>query len=242
MFLLVGLGNPGKSYINNRHNIGYKVIDNIKNDYDFPNFIKKFKSDFSKKLLDNQVVSLIKPITYMNDSGIAVKEVKKFYNIDLNNIYVIHDEIDLDQGRVKIKNGGGHNGHNGLKSIDKLIGHEYNRVRVGISRPSKIYDGKINENISNWVLSDFTSIEKEQWLNDTIINISETIIRCSNNDLGTSFIKNFPPQARLARKSVFFGNLNRHLLYTFPLYIIILISPYLWISKYFCNMIKLFLF
>ena len=181
MFLLVGLGNPGKIYINNRHNIGFKIIDNIKNNFNFPNFTKKFKSDFSKTLLDDQVVSLIKPITYMNDSGIAVKEIKKFYNIDIKNIYVIHDEIDLDLGRVKIKNGGGHNGHNGLKSIDSFIGQEYNRVRVGISRPSKIYDEKVNENVSNWVLSDFTSIEKEQWLNNTIINVSETIISLIKN-------------------------------------------------------------
>ena len=181
MFLLVGLGNPGKIYINNRHNIGYKIIDNIKKNFNFPNFTKKFKSEFSKTLLDDQVVSLIKPITYMNDSGIAVKEIKKFYNIDIKNIYVIHDEIDLDLGRVKIKNGGGHNGHNGLKSIDSFIGQEYNRVRVGISRPSKIYDEKVNENVSNWVLSDFTSIEKEQWLNNTIIDVSETIISLIKN-------------------------------------------------------------
>ena len=117
----------------------------------------------------------------MNDSGIAVKEIKKFYNIDIKNIYVIHDEIDLDLGRVKIKNGGGHNGHNGLKSIDSFIGQEYNRVRVGISRPSKIYDEKVNENVSNWVLSDFTSIAKEQWLNNTIIDVSETIISLIKN-------------------------------------------------------------
>tara|TARA_B100000989_G_C19486258_1_gene447615 strand:- start:206 stop:757 length:552 start_codon:yes stop_codon:yes gene_type:complete len=181
MFLIVGLGNPGKSYINNRHNIGYKIIDNIKNNYTFPNFTKKFKSEFSKTLLENEIISLLKPITYMNDSGIAVKEIKKFYNIDIKNIYVIHDEIDLDQGCVKIKNGGGHNGHNGLKSIDKFIGKEYNRVRVGVSRPSKIYNKKDNENISDWVLSDFTSFEKEKWLDDTIISVSETIISLIKN-------------------------------------------------------------
>ena len=103
MFLIVGLGNPGKSFINNRHNIGYKVIDNIKESYNFPNFTTKFKSEFSKSLLDKQIISLLKPITYMNNSGVAVKEIKVFYNIDIKNIYVIHDEIDLEQGRVKIK-------------------------------------------------------------------------------------------------------------------------------------------
>jgi len=189
MFLIVGLGNPGKSYSNNRHNIGFKIIENIRETLEFPDFSKKFKSDFSKKELNKNILFLLKPTTFMNNSGLALKEIKSFYNIDINNIYVIHDEIDLDQGRVKVKNGGGHNGHNGLKSIDKLIGKNYNRVRVGISRPSKIYDENVNENISNWVLSDFTSIEKDQWLDDTINYVSEMIISliksqngfCNNN-------------------------------------------------------------
>ena len=181
MFLIVGLGNPGKSYTNNRHNIGYKVIDNIKKSYNFPNFTTKFKSEFSKSLLNEEIISLLKPITFMNNSGVAVKEIKEFYNIDIKNIYVIHDEIDLDQGRVKVKNGGGHNGHNGLKSIDKMIGKNYNRVRVGVSRPSKIYEENIDENISNWVLSDFTSNEKDRWLDNTINYVSEMIISLINS-------------------------------------------------------------
>ena len=176
MFLIVGLGNPGKSYSNNRHNIGYKIVDNIRAIYDFPDFQKKFESEFSKTELFKKIIFLIKPTTFMNNSGIALKEIKSFYNIDINNIYVIHDEIDLDQGHVKVKTGGGHNGHNGLKSIDKLIGKNYNRVRVGVSRPSKIYEENVNENISNWVLSDFTSNEKDQWLDNTINYVSEMII------------------------------------------------------------------
>ena len=79
----------------------------------------------------------------MNDSGEAVKKIKDFYDININNIYIIHDEIDLDQGRIKVKNGGGHNGHNGIKSIDNFIGKNYNRVRVGVSRPSRIYRKKV---------------------------------------------------------------------------------------------------
>ena len=176
MFLIVGLGNPGKSYKNNRHNIGYKIIDNIREVYDFPEFSKKFKSEFSKSELNKNILFLLKPTTFMNNSGIALKEIKSFYNIDINNIYVIHDEIDLDQGRVKVKNGGGHNGHNGLKSIDKLIGKSYNRVRVGVSRPSKINEENVDENISNWVLSDFASNEKDQWLDNTINYVSKMII------------------------------------------------------------------
>ena len=184
MFLIVGLGNPGKSYSNNRHNIGYKIVDNIRRKYYFPDFKKKFNSEFSKISLNKNKILLLKPTTFMNHSGMALKEIKNFFNIDINNIYVIHDEIDLDQGRVKVKNGGGHNGHNGLKSIDKFIGKNYNRVRVGVSRPSKIYEENIYENISNWVLSDFTSNEKEQWLDNTINYVSEMIVSLikSQND------------------------------------------------------------
>ena len=181
MFLIVGLGNPGKSYINNRHNIGYKILDNIRETYDFPEFSKKFKSEFSKTNLNKNTLFLLKPTTFMNNSGIALKEFKSFYNIDINNIYVIHDEIDLDQGCVKVKNGGGHNGHNGLKSIDNYIGKNYNWIRVGVSRPSKIYEENVDENISNWVLSDFTSDEKKQWLDNTIIYVSEMIISLIKN-------------------------------------------------------------
>ena len=181
MFLIVGLGNPGKFYKNNRHNIGYKILDNIKERYNFPDFSKKFKSEFSKSEFNKNILFLLKPTTFMNNSGIALKEIKDFYNIDLNKIYVIHDKIDLDQGRVKVKNGGGNNGHNGLKSIDKFIGKSYNRIRVGVSRPSKIYEDNINENISNWVLSDFTSNEKKQWLDKTIVYVSKMIISLIKN-------------------------------------------------------------
>ena len=181
MFLIVGLGNPGKSYSNNRHNIGYKILDNIRESYNFPEFSKKFNSEFSKTELNKNIFLLLKPTTFMNNSGIALKEIKKFYNIDINNIYVIHDEIDLDQGRVKVKNGGSHNGHNGLKSIDRFIGKNYNRIRVGVSRPSKIYEKNIEENISNWVLSDFSPDEKKQWLDNTIIHVSKMVVSLIKN-------------------------------------------------------------
>ena len=173
--LIVGLGNPGKSYINNRHNIGYKVIDTLSDLYNLSVFSKKFKSEFLKLEVNKNIIFLQKPTTYMNNSGLAVKEIKDFYNIPLSKIYVIHDEIDLDQGRIKVKVGGGHNGHNGLKSIDQFIGKDYNRIRVGISRPSKLYENKNEENISGWVLSDFTSNDKISWLNATLKKLSNEI-------------------------------------------------------------------
>jgi PTH1 family peptidyl-tRNA hydrolase len=125
----------------------------------------------------------------MNDSGIAVKEIKDFYNISVDNIFVFHDEIDLNPGDVRVKKGGSHNGHNGLKSIDQFIGKNYNRVRMGVSRPSKLYENNINENVSNWVLSDFTLEDKTKWLNSLINNISDNILLLINNDIN-NFLKN----------------------------------------------------
>ena len=189
MFLLVGLGNPGKTYANNRHNIGFMILESLEKFYDTPKFTKKFKSEYLKTNINENVVFLLKPMTYMKDSGIAVKEIKDFYNISVDNIFVFHDEIDLNHGDVKVKKGGSHNGHNGLKSIDQFIGKNYNRVRMGVSRPSKLYENNINENVSNWVLSDFTLEDKTKWLNSLINNISDNILLLINNDIN-NFLKN----------------------------------------------------
>ena len=189
MFLLVGLGNPGKTYANNRHNIGFMILENLEKFYNTPKFTKKFKSEYLKTNINENVVFLLKPMTYMNDSGIAVKEIKDFYNISVDNIFVFHDEIDLNSGDVRVKKGGSHNGHNGLKSIDQFIGKNYNRVRMGVSRPSKLYENNINENVSNWVLSDFTLEDKTKWLNSLINNISDNILLLINNDIN-NFLKN----------------------------------------------------
>ena len=188
MFLLVGLGNPGKTYANNRHNIGFMILESLEEFYNIPKFTKKFKSEYSKTNINENVLFLLKPMTYMNNSGIAVREIKDFYNISIDNIFVFHDEIDLNSGEVRVKKGGSHNGHNGLKSIDQFIGKNYNRVRIGVSRPSKLYEKNINENVSNWVLSDFTLEDKTIWLNSLIDNMSEHISLLINNDTN-NFLK-----------------------------------------------------
>ena len=182
MFLIVGLGNPGKTYANNRHNIGFMILESLEKLYNTPKFTKKFKSEFLKININENSVFLLKPMTFMNNSGIAIKEIKDFYNISMENIFVFHDEIDLNVGVVKVKKGGSHNGHNGLKSIDQFIGKNYNRIRIGVSRPSKFYEKNINENVSNWVLSDFTLEDKVKWLNSLIVNISDNISLLINND------------------------------------------------------------
>ncbi len=153
MKLIVGLGNPGPTYSLNRHNIGFLTIDKILEKVTANNISnKKFLGELYK--VNNLI--LLKPNTFMNLSGKSVAEVVKFYKIDLDNILVIHDDIDLPFGAVKLKKGGGHGGHNGLKSIDTLVGKNYNRLRLGVDKP------EYKTQVPNYVLSDFNNKEKEE--------------------------------------------------------------------------------
>ncbi|BCD67539.1 aminoacyl-tRNA hydrolase [Nitratiruptor sp. YY09-18] len=150
MFLIVGLGNPGKKYEKNRHNVGFMVVD-ILIDRLSPQSISK--QTFKGELFKAGEILLLKPATYMNLSGESVQAVKNFYKIDLDHTIVIHDDLDLGLGAIRIKKGGGHGGHNGLKSIDAAIGKEYIRIRFGIGRPER------KEEVIHYVLSDFSSQE-----------------------------------------------------------------------------------
>lgn len=152
-FLIVGLGNPGNAYTDTRHNIGFNLVDQIKDFLGFPDFSNKFDSLFSSKQVNNTKVFLLKPQTYMNLSGEALSKIVNFYKIDLDNILVIHDDLDLQLGKVKIKQGGGSGGHNGIKSIDKYIGPNYFRLRIGIGKPEAFME------VSNFVLSKFSATE-----------------------------------------------------------------------------------
>ena len=174
MKLLIGLGNSGEQFSSNRHNIGFMLIDHLQSKFTFNSFKKKNKSHFTVGNINSNKVILLKPNTYINLSGESVIEIKNFYNIDNNNIFVFHDEIDLSFSKIKVKNGGGNNGHNGLKSVDKFIGKNYNKIRYGIGRPLL----KANENksdvVSNWVLSNFTKTEFTL-IYDKMILISKNI-------------------------------------------------------------------
>ena len=150
MHLIVGLGNIGEKYQLTRHNIGFLVIDEMIKNLNTSNINKSnFKADVFKSAYN----LFVKPKTYMNLSGEAVIAIKEYYKIDLENIIVIHDDLDLPFGTVKFKIGGGHGGHNGLKSLDSYIGKDYIRVRVGIGKPLN------KEDISNYVLSNFSKEE-----------------------------------------------------------------------------------
>lgn len=150
MFLIVGLGNIGEKYQYTRHNVGFMVIDEITKNLTTSNINKStFHSDLQKSAYD----LYSKPTTYMNNSGLAVNSIKEYYKIDIEDIIVIHDDLDLPFGSVKFKIGGGHGGHNGLKSIDSHIGKDYIRVRIGIGKP------KNKEDVANYVLDNFSKEE-----------------------------------------------------------------------------------
>ena len=152
MKLIVGLGNPGPTYSQNRHNIGFMVVDELIKDFNANNISKK---NFLGELYKSKDILFLKPTTYMNLSGKSVQAVANFFKIKPEDILVIHDEIDLPFGAVRIKKGGGHGGHNGLKSIDSLITKEYNRLRLGVGKPER------KEMVASYVLSDFNSDEQK---------------------------------------------------------------------------------
>lgn len=154
IYLICGLGNPGRAYQKNRHNIGFQLVDFIaqKLNITFSESSKFLGSVASKKIGDHTYI-LCKPSTYMNLSGQSVGALKKFYNVSNDFIWVAHDEIDIPFGEIRMKQGGGHAGHNGLRSIDAYIGKDYHRIRLGVGRPLH------KEDVSNYVLSDFSKSE-----------------------------------------------------------------------------------
>ncbi len=154
MFLFIGLGNKGSKYNYNRHNIGFLFIDYLVKKYKLIKVKNKLKSILYKgNIMDNNIL-LAQPQTMMNLSGESVRLVKNFYKIKKDNIFVFHDEIDLEIGRIKFKFGGGSAGHNGIKNIDKNIGNDYYRIRIGINNKNNY------SKIDKFVLSDFSSDEK----------------------------------------------------------------------------------
>ena len=152
MWLFVGLGNPGGKYTKNRHNSGFMVLDGIKDNFPvFSSFRSKFQGLISEGRLGNQKILLLKPTTYMNNSGQSVAQAAKFYNIDAEKIIVFHDEIDIDADTVRVKQGGGNAGNNGLKSVQShLSTPDFWRVRIGIGRPHP------NAHVSDYVLDNFS--------------------------------------------------------------------------------------
>lgn len=166
MLIFAGLGNPGTSYAGNRHNIGFMALDAIGRRPGFSPWSKKFKAEISEGDLAGKRVLLVKPMTFMNLSGDAVGEAMRFYKVELKDILVIHDELDLDPGRARIKTGGGHGGHNGLRSIDAVCGRDYRRLRLGIGHPGH------KDRVNPHVLGDFAKADRT-WLDPLIDAIAD---------------------------------------------------------------------
>jgi PTH1 family peptidyl-tRNA hydrolase len=160
MLLIAGLGNYGTQYNNTRHNAGFICLDKIAEQYNASPWLEKFSSHYAKIQINNRPALLVKPQTFMNNSGKALLSYKTFFKIDVKDMVVIHDDIDVEIGRLKAKIGGGAAGHNGLKSIDSTIGKEYMRIRMGISKPQSVINGE--SELSNFVLGKFLPEESEK--------------------------------------------------------------------------------
>ncbi len=155
MWLFAGLGNPGEGHSRNRHNIGFMAIDTIAHGHDFPAFRSKFQGEISEGSIAGHKVVLLKPQTMMNLSGDSVQKVARFYKIDPDRIVIFHDELDLESSKVRVKDGGGIAGHNGLRSIKACLGTaDFKRVRLGIGHPGD------KNRVSGYVLSDFSKAER----------------------------------------------------------------------------------
>ncbi len=176
MYLFAGLGNPGAKYSGNRHNIGFMAVDEIVRRHSFSSWRKKFQAEISDGILGGEKILVMKPQTYMNESGRAVGEAMRFHNIDLDHLYVFYDELDLDAGKVRVKKGGGAAGHNGIRSITAHVGADFKRVRIGIGHPGD------KDMVMPHVLGDFAKSDRD-WLAKLLEGIAdEAPLLASNQD------------------------------------------------------------
>ena len=179
MLLFAGLGNPGQNYAMNRHNVGFMAVDLLAERYGFPAWQKKSTALQSAGRIGTDKIILVKPQSYMNKSGLPVAEVARFHKIPPDKIFVFHDELDLAAGRVRVKQGGGHGGHNGLRDIDRHLGQNYWRVRIGIGRPENPA-----MDVKAWVLADFAKSETSGWIAKLLRAIADEAPRLTSHDDG----------------------------------------------------------
>lgn len=180
MLLIVGLGNPGETYQNHRHNIGFMAVDAIADAHGFSPARAKFRGQVREGTIKGQKTLILKPMTYMNDSGTAVQEAVAFHKIPIDRLWVIYDELDLAAGKVKVKQGGGNAGHNGLRSISTHVGNEYWRVRLGIGHPGE------KERVTGHVLGNFTKADRA-WVDPLLDAIGQAATFIADGD-GAGFM------------------------------------------------------
>ena len=189
MLLVVGLGNPGGEHANNRHNIGFMAADAIVRRHSFSDWKSKFQGEISEGRIGTEKVLVLKPLTYMNESGRAVAEAVNFYKLDAQDVVVLYDEIDLAAGKVRAKKGGGHAGHNGIRSLISHISADFMRVRLGVGHPGE------KDRVVGHVLSDFRKDDKI-WVSALLDAISEHLDRLAEGDLPgfmTAVSRDAPP-------------------------------------------------
>ena len=177
MKLIVGLGNPGAKYAGNRHNIGFMAVDRIAEEHGFGPWKSRFQGLVSEGRLGDEKVVLLKPETFMNRSGQSVGEAMRFFKLDPSDVIVLHDEIDLAPSRVRWKHGGGHAGHNGLRSVHGHIGPDYSRVRLGVGHPGH------KDAVPGYVLHDFAKSDQD-WLDDVLRGVADGAAYLAKGDSG----------------------------------------------------------
>ncbi|MBM3567052.1 MAG: aminoacyl-tRNA hydrolase, partial [Alphaproteobacteria bacterium] len=193
-----GLGNPGPDYALNRHNIGFMAADQIVRRHRLPAWRSRFSAEMSDGELAGERVVVLKPMTYMNDSGSPVAAAARFFKIPVGDIIVLHDEIDLAPGKVRVKTGGGVAGHNGLRSIDDHLGPDFMRVRIGVGHPGD------PDRVADYVLSDFSKAEIRDWVEKLVAAIADQVpLLLEGNDSGfmsKAALALQPPRAAAAQK------------------------------------------
>lgn len=176
MILFAGLGNPGENYRNHRHNIGFMVVDAIAGAYSFGPFKSKFQGQVSEGKIGRKKVLILKPETFMNRSGQAVREAMDFYKLSPKDIFAFYDEIDLAPGKIKAKTGGGAAGHNGIRSLISHIGEDFHRIRLGVGHPGH------KDLVHGYVLSNFAKADAE-WLGPLLEAVTKAAPRLVQGDL-----------------------------------------------------------
>ncbi len=198
MKLFVGLGNPGAKYAGNRHNVGFMAVDRIAADHGAAPWRAKFQAQIAEVMLGPRKVLLLKPMTYMNESGRAVGEAMRFHKIAPEAVTVLHDELDLAPGRCRAKSGGGHAGHNGLRSIHAHVGPDYGRVRIGIGHPGH------KDAVAGYVLRDFAKADAD-WLEDLLRGLSDGAPALAAGDapgfLNAVALRTAPPRSGTGTKA-----------------------------------------
>lgn len=198
MKLIVGLGNPGSKYARNRHNIGFMALDQIAQDHGFASWKSKHNGSVSEGRLNGVRIALLKPETFMNRSGDSVGAALRFYKLAPADTIVFHDEIDLAPGKLRVKNGGGHAGHNGLRSIHAHIGADYQRVRLGVGHPGH------KDAVPGYVLRDFPKAD-DAWLDDVLRGIADGIEALVAGDaarfMNAVALRTNPPRSGTGTKS-----------------------------------------